>query len=75
MLLDSGASCSVISKQHVCPAHISPAHTMRLVNADGRDITTCGAVTMTIGLGKFSASHVFISLITYPHQIFLDVIS
>jgi len=33
---------------------------MRLVNANGRDITPCGVVTMTISLGKFSASHVFI---------------
>jgi len=60
MLLDSGASCSVILKQHVCHAHISPAHTVKLINADGRDITPCGTATMTIDLGKFIAKHEFI---------------
>ena len=60
MLLDSGASCSVISRAHIYHMLISPTHTMRLVNADGRDITPCGVATVTVCLGKFSARHMFV---------------
>ena len=38
ILLDSGASCSVVSRLHAAHAHITSAHTTRLVNADGRDV-------------------------------------
>jgi len=57
ILLDSGASCSVIAKPHV---HHKPMHTVRLINADGRDITPAGVAILTIGLGKFSTEHQFI---------------
>ena len=60
ILLDSGASCSVISKPHVYRTVIEPIHTVRLVNADGGDITPRGVAIMTIGLGKFSAKHKFV---------------
>ena len=60
MRLDSGASCSVISKPYISHTYISPTHTMRLVNADERDITPCGMAMMTIGLGKFATRHFFV---------------
>ena len=60
ILLDSGASCSVVSRLHAAHAHITSAHTTRLVNADGRDITPCGTATLTISLGKFSTTHTFV---------------
>ena len=60
MLLDSGASCSVASISCIPDMHIEPTSMIRLVNADGRDITPCGVATMTVGLGQFSTSHKFV---------------
>ena len=60
LLLDLGASCSVILKLYVDHTHISPMHTVRLVNADSRDIKPCGVATMRIILGRFSARHMFV---------------
>ena len=68
ILLDSGASCSVISRSHVNHTPIKPTHRVRLVNADGRDITPCGVATVTIGLGKFSAEHKFVVVDHLSHQ-------
>jgi len=59
MLLNSGASCSVIAKPDVY-TQIKPLHTVRLINADGRDIMPAGAAVMKIGLGKFSTKHQFV---------------
>jgi len=36
MLLDFGASCSVVSKKHINIYQVSPGHSIQLVNADGR---------------------------------------
>jgi len=60
ILLNSGASCSVIAKPHVHHTQIKPMHTVRLINADGRDITPAGVAILTIDLGNFSAEHQFV---------------
>ena len=60
MLLDSGASCSVVSKRHIKVQEISPGQPIQLVNADGRDFTPLGISKMKISLGKISANHTFI---------------
>ena len=60
MLLDSGASCSVISKKHINVHKISPGQSIQLVNADGRYFTPLGTSKMTITLGKLSVDHTFI---------------
>ena len=60
ILLDSGASCSVLSKDHMSPPNINPVARTKLVNADGRIITPCGTTTLTVTLGPFSTEHSFI---------------
>ena len=60
MLLDSGAPCSVFSKDHVSPPNIKPVARTKLVNADGRNITLCGITTLTVALGPFSTKYSFI---------------
>jgi len=57
VLLDSGASCSVVSKSNVYHTEINPTCTIRLVNADGSDITPLGMTIMTFILGEFSTKH------------------
>ena len=53
IMLNSRASCSVVSQSLVKHTHIEPIHKTRLVNADGRDIIPCGVASMTISLGSF----------------------
>ena len=60
ILLDSGASCSVLSKDHVSPPNIKPVARTKLINADGRNITPCGTTTLTVTLGPYSTEHPFI---------------
>ena len=60
LLLDSGASCSVLSKDHLSPPNIKPISRTKLVNADGRNITPCGITNVTVTLGPFSTEHSFI---------------
>ena len=60
MLLDSGASCSVVSKRHIKVQEISPGQPIQLVNADRRDFTPMGTSRMKISLGKLSVNHTFI---------------
>ena len=60
ILLDSGASCSVLSKDHMSPPSIKPIARTKLVNADGRNITPCGTTTLTVTLGTFSTEHLFV---------------
>ena len=65
MLLDSGASCSVISERHIDHIDVSETSSLgqiiQLVNADGRYFTHLGTSKMTITLGKLSADHTFIT--------------
>ena len=62
ILLDSGASCSAISKQHVKIDHVLPGQCTKLVNADGRAFQPLGKSPMTVSLGEFSANHTFIAV-------------
>jgi len=60
MLLDSSASCSVISKKNVNVPNVSPGRDIQLVNADGRSFTPLRTAVMTVTLGKLSADHHFL---------------
>ena len=60
MLLDSGASCSVVSKLHINVPHMSAGQSIQLVNADGRSFTTLGTSLMRVTLGELSADHSFV---------------
>ena len=60
ILLDSGASCSVIRADHARKSEIRPITTTKLVNADGRNIIPHGTTTMTVTLGDFSAKQFFL---------------
>jgi len=56
VLLDSGASCSVIHASHITHANLTFTHTT-LINADGRQL---GTLTTTVDLRIHKASHNFI---------------
>ena len=60
LLLDSGASCSVISKKHIKIDELSPENSIQLINADGRSFMPLGTSSATVALGEFSASHSFL---------------
>jgi len=60
ILLDSGASCSVLCAEQTCKSDIKPITSTKLVNANGWDITPCGTTTMTVTLGGFSMEHPFV---------------
>ena len=60
MLVDSGASCSVIRADHVNQSEIKPVMATKLINADGRNIIPCGTTTMIVILGDFSVKQSFI---------------
>ena len=48
LLLDSGASCSVVSRKHVNIDKISPEQCIQLINADGRSFTPLGTSLATV---------------------------
>ena len=60
MLLDSGASCSVVLASYACQSKIKPITSTKLLNADGRHIIPRGTITMTVTLGDFSTEQSFI---------------
>ena len=60
MLLDSGASCSVVLADYACQSEIKPMPSTKLVNADGRNISPLGSITMSVTLGDFSVKQSFI---------------
>ena len=60
LLLDSGASCSVISKKHIKIDELSPENSMQLINTDGRSFMPLGTSSATVTLREFSASHSFL---------------
>ena len=60
LLLDSGASCSVISREHVKLDKILPEQGTQLINADGRSFTPLGTTSVTITLEQFSVNHTFL---------------
>lgn len=60
LYLDSGASCSVILADYTCKSEIKPITTTKLVNADGRNIISHGAINMTVTSGDFSVEQSFL---------------
>ena len=60
LLLDSGASCSVIHKDHVLPQQMKPPIPMKLVNADGSGVVPMGSANMRINLGDTEISQDFV---------------
>lgn len=59
VLLDSGASCSVIRKEYVNPKDMTPLYNIKLVNADGREITPLGTIIMKVNLGNLVTDQSF----------------
>ena len=59
ILLDSGASCSVINKEH---SPIQPIKGTQLVNADGRTTSPFGTVIIPVTLGNLHVEQMFIIL-------------
>ena len=60
MLLDSGASCSVVLASYACQSEIKPIASTKLLSADGRHIIPQGFITMTVTLEDFSVEQSFI---------------
>ena len=62
ILLDSGASCSVICGRDIPVTDLQPLHGVQLVNADGRHIFPSGTSVMSVSLGNLQAEHTFMVL-------------
>ena len=60
LLLDLGASCSVVSRKHVNANKISPEQSVQLINADGRSFAPLGTSPATVTLGQLSVNHTFL---------------
>ena len=60
MLLDSGASCSVVHKDYVSPRDMDPVGLVKLLNADGRSLTPVGTTSLKVNLGNLTALQTFI---------------
>ena len=60
MLLDSGASCSVVHKDYVSPRDMDPVGLVKLLNADGRSLTPVGTTSLKVNLGNLTAHQTFI---------------
>ena len=60
ILLESGASCSVILADYACISEIKSITTVKLVNADGRNMIPHEATTMTVTMGGFSVKQSFL---------------
>ena len=59
ILLDSGASCSVIRSEYVNPIDLDPLRDIRLTNTDGRELAPLGTTTMRVNLGNLEADQNF----------------
>ena len=62
MLLDSGASCSVVDKDFVTVDGLKPMRLMKLTNADGRGLTAIGQTTMRVTLHDITTSQRWLSI-------------
>lgn len=60
MLLDSGASCSVVCRDYVPTPALEPSGPERLVNADGRDLTPLGRATLEVCLPNLTTHQAFV---------------
>ena len=62
ILLDSRASCSVISNKHISVEQLQPAEGIQLINADGRSVFPSGTAKANVCLGTLHTSHSFMVL-------------
>ena len=62
ILLDSGASCSVISNKYISVEQLQPAEGIQLINADGRSVLPTGTAKVNVCLGTLHTSHSFMVL-------------
>ena len=62
MLLDSGASCSVVDKDFVTVDGLKPMRLMKLTNADGRGLTAIEQTTMRVTLHDITTSQRWLSI-------------
>ena len=60
ILLDSGASCSVVGQDYVSPSELEPMGPVRLVNADGRGLAPVGLTTMKVQLPNLTTHQTFV---------------
>ena len=60
VLLDSGASCSVIHKDYVSLKDVGSLILTKLVNADGSDLAPLGALVMKVRVGDIQTDNLFI---------------
>ena len=71
ILLDSGASCSVVSRKHTSSNLVQPIEGTQLVNADGRATSPCGTSVMAVVLDNLQVDHTFIVLETLSTPVIL----
>ena len=60
MLLDSGASCSVVRSEYVLSNEVKPMNSTTLINADGSKLPLVGTITAHITLNDLDTPHTFI---------------
>ena len=60
ILLDSGASCSVMQADHTLLADLRKSNVVTLINADGRKLTPLGTTTVRIDLGIITVDHTLV---------------
>ena len=60
ILLDSGASCSVMQADHTLLADLRQSKIVTLINADGRKLTPLGTTTVRIDLGIITVDHTLV---------------
>ena len=62
ILLDSGASCSVLSSVHIFLPHLQQEHKIRLINVDGQALSSMGITETDVVLGDFQTTHTFVTV-------------
>ena len=60
MLLDSGASCSVVRSEYITPKDVKPLGSTTLTNADGTELSVKGIATAPVILNGLNTPHSFI---------------
>ena len=69
VLLDSGASCSVICKEYAPLKDVEPLMYMKLVNADGSDLALLGTLVLEV---KLETLNLIIHLLSWITSQFLS---
>ena len=60
ILLNSGASCSVMQAGHTPQTNLIEPSSITLINADGRKLTLLGTTTVKLDLGIMTVNHTLI---------------